>query len=116
MAGTKFDFGDESLKVTARPAQELRIKTPKDPDHAARIRQSIPGTLGSMAVTIWFYSLFFGDIGWFYRRRTRRCLWLFISVNNRQLSDVFLWCFRLLRFLFISHDLLALYLLCMKLS
>lgn len=51
---SKFDFGDDQLNLTARPAQEQRTK---DPTEAQRIRQTIPSTLISMAVTIWIYSI-----------------------------------------------------------
>lgn len=53
---TKFDLGDESLQVTARPAQERRIKVAPDPGDAARLRATLPGTLLSMGFTIWFYA------------------------------------------------------------
>lgn len=54
---SQFDFGDDSLKVTARSPQEQRIKAPSD---AARVRQTIPSTLASMVFTIWVYSLLWG--------------------------------------------------------
>lgn len=57
---TKFDLGDESLKVTARSTKERRIRTGPAPGDVARLKATLPTTLGSMVFTIWFYSNFYG--------------------------------------------------------
>lgn len=55
---SQFDFGDESLKVTARSAKDMQLHVIKDSRDGERIRQTLPSTLASMAFTIWFYHLF----------------------------------------------------------
>ena len=54
---TKFDLGDESLDVRAKPGKDMQLTTFKDSRDADRVRQTMPGTLLSMAFTIWFYAM-----------------------------------------------------------
>jgi Zn-dependent protease len=54
---TKFDLGDESLSVTAKPEKDKQLTVIKDSRDADRIRQTIPSTLVSMGFTIWVYAV-----------------------------------------------------------